>query len=648
VNADTISSITYSLKQIVSRASHCLLADDVWSTLLQTAFIGKCASENKGTGNSSTTQSTSTSDETATQSEHISNWSAIWSEVLISSGAGTLSGGLRRVLPGLVQDCTLLLRSRDWTLRGQGVVVLQGLLNHLPAHEVCPLLCPVMLILFQLMKGPLWKGRGPVVEVIGEILGKSDRNLGEDLDKSILLVMKDGTSKDDIILLQLEDITGSLGTPSNIISENMNEYLGQESDDTICIVEGEDVERDVVTATTSVLGQKECGQEWRVSLRGVLSLLLHDARPGPEGPERSGAEGRASSPSQLKRLSAAISLYALPWEYISDHAPRVFAEYVGALLDRAGGTAFVPAAEKLSGSCEVKEDRMETDRLQMNSTSSARQSTPSHTAISSTVSVTVSLPTPAARPTSKPKTNIFGSRYGASFESTTTKKRAREVTRSQVGSGSGAVSTTSPAVGGGVPGSLETLSMPPAGDIVPPVLSSMSNLQIGPTKADPAVRAKLLECVSRGWPRALEHSNVIAIDGIDQAVLSAALTLLSWAPVALQVAAAEVWSVRRGLLLAVGSVGRIALGESHAVTSLSVVGLGLADTKYAQVRAAALRCLLELLRGFVGYLIANDRGDHLESTVKGLLRVGAGDSQPVVLEAASKAEQTFKALKLKP
>lgn len=299
------------IQQIINRCASSLMDNQLWMQLLVCTYFGLFDSEPLCR----------------------ECWGAVWPEVLSQSGAGNKSTALLRGLLSILDCSSEYLQDRSWGRRLHGVHVLQDMFKCLSVNDLLSSVASsvqladyvpisisittngsttatvastntvgtnvvspaskvgrVVYCLLKLVKAQIWNGQGEVLECLSNLLHKCDTRL-------------DNTSKQDQVLLQVSDDTSM---------DSVDESIGNDDthrDGTVIISLAEiqnkrplhektlDSAGDAVGAP--LVGNSE-SVHWRVSTRGILAVLFHEASRG----------------DKHYRLLVAKAIKALPWKSI--------------------------------------------------------------------------------------------------------------------------------------------------------------------------------------------------------------------------------------------------------------------------------------------------------------------------------------------
>jgi hypothetical protein len=632
--------IASCLFQIVTRAGDRLLDDCAWSRLLACTYVG----------NSDTNR----------DAQEV--WTKLWPEVLSGSTTGTKTAALLRVLPIIVKLVIVLLSDLAWDKRKQAVAVIADLTVSLSSNHLSPCMGGVVEALLRSIPGRIWTGQAEALETFSAVVSKCYPTGNIDLfaPATNLLVMrflpsdncgdsKKVKEKEEISEDRRDEIVFNL---DNAIVKKSSLSSGTDSQqlDTAAIalsIEIAEVDYFSILKCRyidpSPESKKEPGSEvhvWRLSLQGLITLLLHEAQRG----------------DREYRLSAARALSTLPWTAMSSvpEGRKVFLLFVSEFA-RLGGVMPRPVASddasEAASSSVVKLLPIVSEKLDIKDERRKRQQTNSA---------------------------MFGSRYGIDFKE---KKRYNAVTTASFP----AAVTRDPAVNsdsltGGFDtameieamsnnqdvtdqqngsDSTESIPLQDAGDWAQGVDTTALSTKLtssGLSFQDPAYRAKMMECISLGWPLVIdgtEISDILWTQQIEGRCDVRVNGLVTWASAIMN--SGEVWSICVSALQILGVVLSVwrtvdpaekecksALSGSDSdlfMAAVQIITVAMNDRKHSKVRIAALICLDKILAGASSRAYLMDKEE-----VRMVLRLAASDMEPTVLEAASRAQKSWLAL----
>lgn len=155
---------------------------------------------------------------------------------------------------------------------------------------------------------------------------------------------------------------------------------------------------------------------------------------------------------------------------------------------------------------------------------------------------------------------------------------------------------------------------------------------------EPAFRVKVLETIAKSWP---SMGELVSNQGSSGAILATQtrLKLFDWC---YSVVTSEVWSIRRVAYVVFGSlIADDSFSTEQYPRLVLVISSGVSDSKYSQIRKAALTCLVNILEKINPDVILLHKIE-----VRRLIVLGCSDSQSEVLEVASQAQKMFTELSI--
>jgi hypothetical protein len=633
--------IASCLSQIVTRAGDRLLDDCAWSRLLACTYVG-------------------TSD-TSREAQEV--WTKLWPEVLSGSTTGTKTAALLRVLPIIVNLVVVLLSDLSWDKRKQAVAVIADLTVSLSNSQLSPCMGGVVEALLGCISGRIWTGQAEALETLSAVVSKcypvaatnlhakrslSSDNCGDSGKNRVTEQTREHPSGDsrDVAF----NLDKTIVKKPSVMSVTDSMHL-----DTAVIALSIDLsEADnfntIISRCTDSLSENKNIHVLKLSLQGLITLLLHEAQRG----------------DREYRLSAARALSTLPWTAMSSvpEGRRIFSLFVSEFA-RLGGVTPRPAksdeASEAANSSIVKSLLTVSEKVDIKDERRKRQQTNSA---------------------------MFGSRYGIDFKE---KRRYNGASTASfpVTVASDSVLHSDSTVGD-IDTDMETEAMSNNQDdnnqqnstSVPELEENESTftglipLQEGgegtqevdattfPAKSastglsfqDPAYRAKMMECISLGWPLIIDGtviSDILWTQQIEGGSDVRVDGLVTWASAIMN--SGEVWSICVSALQILGvvlsvwqGVGRVE-NDSNSVLSSSdsdlfmaavqIITVAMNDRKHSKVRIAALICLDKILAGASSRTYLMDKDE-----VRMVLRLAASDMEPAVLEAASRAQKSWLAL----
>lgn len=647
--------IASCLFQIINRAGDRLLDDCAWSRLLACTYVG-------------------TSD---TNREAQEVWTKLWPEVLSGSTTGTKTAALLRVLPIIVKLVVVLLSDLAWDKRKQAVAVIADLTVSLSSNHLSPCMGSVVEALLRSIPGRIWTGQAEALETLSAVVSKcyttgnidlfapatnllvkrflpswSSTDIGTDREKENVTEHPCGDYREEIIFT----LDNAIIKKSSLLSTTESQHL-----DTAAIALSIEIsEADYFNTlksryTDSSPESKKEGSKnhvWRLSLEGLITLLLHEAQRG----------------DREYRLSAARALSQLPWTAMSSvpEGRKVFSLFVSEFARLGGVTPRPVESDESVESANLNISKLlpiVNEKLDIKDERRKRQQTNSA---------------------------MFGSRYGIDFKE---KKRYNAVasapSRAAVASDS-MHDTESPI--GDFDTEMETEAVSSNQDVtdqqnvsvaseleqyesnstevlplheavegaqeVEPIISHTKSTSTGLNNQDPAYRAKMMECISLGWPLVIdgtEISDILWTQQVEGRCQVRVDGLVAWASSIIN--SGEVWSICVSALQILGAVLSVwrtvnqAANEcctAHSssdtdlfLAALQIITVAMNDRKHSKVRIAALICLEKILAGASSRTYLMDKDE-----VRTVLRLAASDMEPAVLEAASRAQKSWLALGL--
>lgn len=363
---------------------------------------------------------------------------------------------------------------------GQAVSIILDLLGLLPADILADEGLAIVRPLSELLPGQIWTGQDRLLEALAAITSKF---------------------KDRLDLSAFE---------SHLVT---------------CVAEDE------FSRERNELVSPQASKKARLSFRGIVQLLLHEAQRG----------------SSQYRLSAAVALSSLPWFYVKTFAPLIIGDFSDDFLRCLNIDAVhSDAASSLAASPLSTSD------------SSRYQPRSAH--------------------------EMFGSRYNIHL--TKKSKVSRPLNEEQkspmilVMGGEEVVATDH-----------DLLVMNVEGMVVNEEATKHSRAT--PERSyipEPAYRIKLLECVAKGWPGLIDACQPSAESM--SSLLSLRSMLSEWCFKVLEV---EIWSLRRAALVVLSAFFSVNYFEEDLGRLLSGISSALGDAKHMHLRKAALNCLKTLL-----------------------------------------------------
>ena len=531
---DLGEAIANCLLQIISRSGDRLLDDVLWINLLATSYVGMF-------------------DNNLTSREV---WEKLWSEVLSNSGVGTKQSAVLKMYNIVLLRIHKLIIGLSWTRRCQGLSTLDDLIKSISGAYLSNEISPVLRCLLQTIPGRIWKGQDMVLQLLAAIINKCVENLDMSANSNIIFFT-------DTFVLDIDSLK------TRKISDNIT--------DDIAIEIGEFPLENITTNEKT---------NWRVSARGIISLLIYECHRG----ERS------------YRYAAATALSSLPWKHITGQTAGIFHEYVETFIHLAGvnldSTEFDSYIYSISRGKLGKEafiSRAQLDIVQPHGISTLNVSD-------------------VSKKTSRTTSNaLFGVRYIGNSEKVQKINHKYRVRTSDRNAGNSSDSS-------------HVYTMTEM-DIM---TESAANIKVNSTKSladqDPAFRVKILDMLFYSWPRCTNNAPYFC-DFSKQ--------LIVWCCCVMR---KEVWSIRRCALDLLGIVASTIRDESYVTLTLIAIAEGAADTKYSKVRKAALEALLNVMEERDLFVMLKN-GFHEE--VKSVIIATSKDTQPEVLDASSKCSSRW-------
>ena len=167
-------------------------------------------------------------------------------------------------------------------------------------------------------------------------------------------------------------------------------------------------------------------------------------------------------------------------------------------------------------------------------------------------------------------------------------------------------------------------------------------------KSDAAFRMVITECICKGWP-IVQHNNA-------ERNARFVVEIVGWITVIME---REVWSVKKAAVQLAGVIGALyplaaedapleSFSQRHVYNSrrerlLLIVQRGLDEQKYSQVRVESLKSLEKILKGVNGQFFT--ASEESRTVIRGLIRAASQDTQPTILEAAARLQDSWMQLK---
>ena len=299
-NEDQTLTITISetIHQIINKSGECLQEEpNMWKSLLRCTYIGSFEEDN----------------------EVQLSWSSLYADVILQSGYGTRESSIRAIFSEILQDISTLLSSLSWKKRNQALLALNDIISIFPSGILAPNTTGIMISLFRVIPGQMWKGKEFALRTISLLLEKCPQciNENESIKNLFTIIVPDfqiQSQTRNITIIELEDLTSKSGLIEKIQErfiqlefqlqsiEKNNKYLCNKMD----IGEG--------IIMPSNLG-------WRVSWSAILEFYLSESLKG----------------DRQYKLIAATSLSCLPWISMNSHiAIQIILSKLEILCQRAG------------------------------------------------------------------------------------------------------------------------------------------------------------------------------------------------------------------------------------------------------------------------------------------------------------------------
>lgn len=521
--------IANCLLQIISRSGDRLYDDVLWINLLSASYVGMF-------------------DENASSK---AVWEKLWSEVLSNSGVGTKQSAVQKMYTIVLVRVHKLTSGLSWTRRCQGLSALDDLIKSISGAFLSSEIGPVLRCLLQTIPGRIWKGQNLVLQLLAAIINKCEDNLDMSTGSNIVFIS-------DTITLDIDSLKTRKSSDYN-------------SDDTAIEI----AEFPAQNATDNDVNGSTAN--WRVSARGIISLLVHECRRGESS----------------YRYAAAKALSSLPWKLISERTIDIFYEYVDTFLGLASvdveSTEFDGYVYSISGGKLGKE----------------RDSPPMQLDNAQKLGSSVVKVSDANKKTSRTASNaMFGVRYGGNVEKV---QKISHSSHTRMMSRSVSVEAAT---------EMEV------------VIESTANINVNPAiDKDPAFRVKILDIIFYSWPRRA-NSNPKLVEYGKQLIIWCCCVMRN-----------EVWSIRRCALEMLGVVAPTVCDETYISMSLVAIIAGAADSKYSKVRKAALDALLSMMVQENELFVMMKKRFYDE--VKSVIISTSKDTQPDVLDASAKCSSRW-------
>ena len=208
--------------------------------------------------------------------------------------------------------------------------ILLGVLQSLPPDQVAPSVGRVVEALVRAVPGQIWSGQGQVLECLGEIVARCPARLHVDapVEAVCLLLTGDGvggggdflSSRGYEVVVTLEEAAIRRNAAGAGAAAS-----GEGSADAMDIAEFDRAYHVVSISTAG--GLALAASRWALSARGLVALLLREARRGDKD----------------YRLSAVHALSLLPWKMLAKAAPDAFLGILHVLLASIGVVPYAVA-----------------------------------------------------------------------------------------------------------------------------------------------------------------------------------------------------------------------------------------------------------------------------------------------------------------
>jgi hypothetical protein len=338
--------------QIVSKAGEILQEEQgMWRELLLCSYIGSFE-EN---------------------SDVQASWSQLFAEVVIQSGHGTRESAIKAVFTSVVQTTAILMTSLSWNKRNQALSALNDLIALFPSGILAPNTAVVILAIFKVIPGQMWKGKENTLKTLALLIEKcpqcvDDQDCSSNLFSVFPLANGAACCADDLkVLVKLEDTQSRAG-----LLEKINERLRLFSNGTPGDSPSPPPHEEEDPVLPSNLG-------WKVSWKSLLQFFLAESAKG----------------DRQYRLIAANAFVGLPWNHLrSPQALSTNLFLLEEIATRAG----------MSFSSGEEDDQMANSKPSSEREVPAQDSTPT-----------------------QPQVDIFGGRYGQDFQVTKKMKRTKAV-----------------------------------------------------------------------------------------------------------------------------------------------------------------------------------------------------------------------------
>jgi hypothetical protein len=555
--------------QIVCKAGEVLQQEqEMWRELLLCSYIGSFE-EN---------------------SEVQASWSQLFAEVVIQSGYGTRESAIKAVFTAVVQMSAHLMTSLSWNKRNQALSALNDLISLFPSGILAPNTAIVILSIFKVIPGQMWKGKENTLKSLALLIEKCPQCIDDQDSSSNLLSVFPLTNNsanangnvEVTVMVKLEETQSRAG-----LLERINERLV------------------LLSPPKSELSQEEepvlpSNLGWRVSWKSLLQFFLTESAKG----------------DRQYRLIAANAFASLPWNHLrSPQALSVTLSLLEEIATRAG---------MVFSSGHGEDQHLPPEREII-----AKDSTTTQTAA---------------------QVDIFGGRYGQDFQVSKKMKRTKavesyesEMLQLQQQQGQQQQEHREE---GKIEEENSSATSPEATE------AAAVAVNLPQPQTDAANRLKYLECLAKFWPsQNLDHDLLSAasreIGSPPQRWSSFAEFIPDFLDWALQISRREVWSIRKGILKVLTSFASYSLEERELHIALQVISETSSDPKYSQVRVASAEAIEQLL--LEAHLSSQRKAlvtrPEMSSVVSRIIANLSLDTTPAVLVHSSRAQQEW--LKIK-
>lgn len=270
--------------QIISKSGEILQEEQgMWRELLLCSYIGSFE-EN---------------------SDVQASWGQLFAEVVIQSGYGTKESAIKAVFTRAVDVIALLMTSLSWNKRNQALTALNDLISLFPSGILAPNTAAVILSMFKVIPGQMWKGKENTLKTLALLIGKCPQCVDDqDCSSNLFSVFSLTNSDDSMVLVKLEDTQSRAG-----LLEKINERLLSKSNDPS--------PQEVDPVLPSNLG-------WKISWKSLLQFFLSESTKGDRQYRLIAADAFGNLPWNHLRSPQALSTNLFLLEEISTRAGMVF------------------------------------------------------------------------------------------------------------------------------------------------------------------------------------------------------------------------------------------------------------------------------------------------------------------------------------